>query len=194
MAMLLLSCRATVYRAPGYCAAERISLMRRRLLLTVLIGAAVLTLSLAAMADLKPGVKAPAFSLPTVDGKTFTLKHPGKVIFLDIWATWCPPCRAEIPYIIKMAKKYADKDVVFVGVSVDQRKADVSKFVKDKRINYTIALDPNARAVGSAYQLRGIPATYIIDKEGVIRYVHSGFGGEADANKMDREIAALLAK
>lgn len=167
--------------------------MRTRTLVVGMIVLAVLVTSSVLLADLKPGTKAPTFTLPTLDGKTYTLKHPGKVVFMDIWATWCGPCRAEVPHIIKLAKKYADKDVVFVGVSVDQRKADVTKFAKEKGINYTIALDPGAEKVGSPYQVRGIPATYIIDKKGVIRYVHSGFGGAADAEKMGREIAALLA-
>ncbi len=168
--------------------------MRKNVAYLLLIGLLLASIASVAIADLKPGVKAPTFALPTADGKTFTLKHPGKVIFLDIWATWCPPCRAEIPHIIRLSKKYAGKDVVFVGVSVDQKKADVTKFIKDKGINYPIALDPGGRVVGQPYQLRGIPVTYIIDQKGVIRHVHSGFGGQADADKMDKEIAALLAK
>lgn len=168
--------------------------MKTKTIVVALIGLIVLLAAYAVMADLSAGTKAPIFTLPTLDGKTFTLKQPGKVIMLDIWATWCPPCRAEIPYVINLAKKYADKDVVIVGVAVDERKGDVSSFVKQKGVNYTVALDPGAQTIGSLYQLRGIPATYIIDKKGVIRHVHSGFGGPADAERMDKEIAALLAK
>lgn len=168
--------------------------MKKSIVLVSFIVLAVFVISSVLLADLKPGTKAPKFTLPTVDGKTYTLSHPGKVVFLDIWATWCPPCRAEIPHIVKLTKKYAGKDVVFVGVSVDQRKGDVTKFVKNQGIKYTIALDPGGQAIGSPYQLRGIPATYIIDKTGVIRYAHSGFGGASDAEKMDKEIATLLAK
>lgn len=168
--------------------------MKTRVLVIVLIGLAVLVVSSVLVADLRPGTKAPSFTLSTLDGKTFTLKQPGKVVLMDIWATWCPPCRAEIPYVIRLSKKYAGKDVVIAGVSVDQRKGDVSGFAKDKGINYTIVLDPGGQTVGGPYQLRGIPATYIIDKKGVIRYVHSGFGGASDAERMDREIATLLAK
>lgn len=166
--------------------------MKTRTIIVAVIGLAMLLTAIGAMADLGVGTKAPAFTLPTLDGKSFTLKQPGKVILLDIWATWCPPCRAEIPYVVTLAKKYADKDVVVVGVSIDQRKDDVSAFVKKNGINYTIALDPGARSIGSVYQLRGIPATYVIDKEGVIRHVHSGFGGPNDAAEMDREVASLL--
>lgn len=168
--------------------------MKTRILVILLVGLAVLLVSSVLMADLKPGTKAPSFTLPTLDGKTFAVKQPGKVVFMDIWATWCPPCRAEIPYVVKLSKKYAGKDVAFVGISIDQKKSDVNSFVKDRGVGYTIALDPGGQTLGGPYQLRGIPATYIIDKKGVIRYVHSGFGGPSDADRMDKEIASLLAK
>jgi thiol-disulfide isomerase/thioredoxin len=166
--------------------------MKTRTIIIAIAGLVALSAAYAVMADLSAGTKAPIFTLPTLDGKTFTLKQPGKVVMLDIWATWCPPCRAEIPYVIKLSKKYADKDVVIVGVAIDERKSDVSAFVKQKGISYTIALDPGAQTVGSPYQVRGIPATYIIDKTGIIRHVHSGFGGPADAEQIDKEIARLL--
>lgn len=170
--------------------------MRRRMLIVALLVVAAALVSSAVIANLSAGTKAPNFTLPTLDGKTFTLescfKQPGKVVVLDIWATWCPPCRAEIPFIIKMQKKYAGKGVTIVGVAIDEQKAVVSAFVKKTGINYTICWDPNGKAIGGKYQVRGIPATYVIDKKGVIRFVHSGFGGEADMAKMDREIASLL--
>lgn len=166
--------------------------MKTKIIIAIAIGLAVLVGACAVMADLSTGKAAPNFTLPTLDGKSFSLKQPGKVVLLDIWATWCPPCRAEIPYLVKLAKKYADKDVVLVGVAIDERKSDVASFAKQKGINYTVALDPGAQSLGQRYQLRGIPATYIIDKEGIIRKVHSGFGGAGDAAEMDKQIAELL--
>jgi peroxiredoxin len=152
--------------------------------------------SSAVIANLSAGTKAPNFTLPKLDGKSFTLrdcfKKPGKVVLLDIWATWCGPCRAEIPYIINLQKKYAKKPVAIVGVSIDDKKETVKSFVKKMKINYTICHDPNAETVGKPYDVRSIPATYIIDKKGVIRFPHRGFGGPDDAANMDREIASLL--
>lgn len=170
--------------------------MKRILLVLVLVVVAVVLVSSAVIANLSAGVKAPNFTLPTLDGTSFTLannfKQPGKVVVLDIWATWCPPCRAEIPFIVKMNKKYAGKKVVFVGVAIDQDKSDISSFVKAQKINYTILIDPNASTVGDIYQVKGIPATYIIDKKGIIRHVHSGFNGASDMAAMEKEITSLL--
>ncbi len=170
--------------------------MIKRLFIAVLVVAVVASISAVAYANLKAGAKAPDFSLKDLDGKTFTLadnfKAPGKVVLLDIWATWCPPCRAEIPHLVKLQAKYKDKPVVFVGVAVDERKADVAAFAKKNNINYIVCPDERGKAISEKYSVRGIPATYIIDKKGVIRYVHSGFGGADDAAKMDKEIASLL--
>ena len=152
--------------------------------------------SSAVIANLSAKTKAPNFTIPKLDGKLFALKdcfkQPGKVVMLDIWATWCPPCRAEIPYIIKLQKKYGSKRVLIVGVAIDEDKADVKSFVKQQKVNYTICHDPKGNKIGKSYDVQSIPATYIIDKKGVIRYVHGGFGGPADAAKMDKEIASLL--
>jgi len=169
-------------------------------LIAVVVAAVVASI---VYADLAAGTKAPNFSLPTIDGKTFTLSScfvkPGKVVLLDIWATWCPPCRAEIPFLIGLQKKFKGKDVVIVGVSVDEKKSDVVDFVKKQGINYTIAHDSRGQKIGQPYQVRGIPATYVIDKKGIIRYPHSGFprdpaAGKEEASRLEREINALLAQ
>lgn len=156
-----------------------------------------------ACANLGAGTKAPDFTLPTIDGKTFTLsdcfgKSPN-VVVLDLWATWCPPCRAEIPYLVNLNTKFNDKGVMFIGVALDQEKSKVTPFVKQQGINYTVPLDLGAEKLGKSYDIRGIPATYVIDKKGIIRYVHSGFPrdkGEQkrEAAKLESEIKTLLSQ
>jgi len=175
---------------------------RVRLVLIALIAAAVVASIV--YADLAAGTKAPDFTLPTIDGKTFTLSscfaRPARVVLLDIWATWCPPCRAEIPRLIDLQKKFNGKDVLIVGVSVDQKKSDVVDFAKKQRINYTVAHDSGGDKVGRPYGVRSIPTTYIIDKKGVIRHAHTGFpprdpqAGKEMAAQMEREIKTLLAQ
>lgn len=156
----------------------------------------------AAYAQLSAGTKAPDFTLPTLSGETFTLSkcfgdNPS-VVVLDIWATWCPPCRAEIPYLIDLQTKYQEKkNVQIVGVSIDQDKNKVADFAKSQAINYTVVLDSGGSKVGSSYKVLGIPTTYIIDKKGVIRYVHGGFPREQSEQKkeiakVESEIKTLL--
>ncbi|MGC8862584.1 MAG: peroxiredoxin family protein [Armatimonadota bacterium] len=167
--------------------------------------AAVAVLAAASLvcADLSTGKKAPDFSLPTIDGKTFKLSScfagRGKVVLLDIWATRCPPCRAEIPFLIGLRKKFNEKDVVIAGVSIDAEKSTVVDFAKKQGINYIVAHDPRAAKIGDLYQVRGIPATYVIDRKGIIRYAHLGFpgninAGKEEAAKLEREIRTLLAE
>ncbi len=169
-----------------------------------LIAAVVATIAASVvLADLATGTKAPNFSLPTLDGKIFTLStcfaRPQKVVLLDIWATWCPPCRSEIPFLIELQKKFKDKGVVIVGVSVDAEKSKVVDFARDQKINYTVAHDARGQKVVQPYQVRAIPATYVIDKKGVIRHAHAGFPrdqeqGKEAATGLEREIKALLAE
>ena len=157
-----------------------------------------------AFANLTAGTKAPDFTLPTADGKTFTLsncfKTAPKVVVLDLWATWCPPCRAEIPYLIALQDKFKGKDVLIVGVALDQEKTSVTSFIKQQKVNYTVALDPGADKLGNIFKVGGIPATYVIDRNGVIRYTHSGFPtGNKEAQKseaaaLEREVNTLLAR
>jgi peroxiredoxin len=178
-------------------------MLTRRLSVALIALAIAGVAAIAAYADLSVGTKAPNFTLPTIDGKTFTLadnfKAPGKVVVLDLWATWCPPCRAEIPHLINLQSKFKNKRVTIVGVSLDRGKAEVVDFAKEQGINYIVAHDPNGEKVGGAYQVRGIPATYIIDKSGVIRYAHSGFPRDAaeakrKAAEFEKQINTLLAQ
>lgn len=174
---------------------------KRSLAITITVLTIITLLASMAYANLSKGTKAPDFTLPTLDDNKITLssnfKAPGKVVVLDIWATWCPPCKAEIPYLIKLHKDYANKGVKIIGVAIDEKKDTVASFAKEQKINYTIALDPKAEKIGKSYGVTGIPVTYIIDKKGIIRYVHSGFPRDAkeakkEAAKIESEVKSLL--
>lgn len=190
---------------PAYIDAPRKDrlMSKRNIALVAIVAALVAVIVVPALANLAAGTKAPDFTLPTAAGKTFKMsdsfKAPGKVVVLDIWATWCPPCRAEIPYLIDLQNKFKNKNVLIVGVALDQGKTTVTDFIAKQKINYTILLDPNGNKLATPYKIEGIPATYIIDKTGVIRYVHSGFptGDKAaqkeEAAAIEREVNTLLA-
>ena len=131
-----------------------------------------------------PPVPAPVWTLRDVDGKEVkSSQFKGKVLVVDFWATWCPPCRTEIPGYIALQKKYAD-DVVFVGISVDGDDSipAVKAFVKKFGINYLIVMaDDEIQPSFNVNQ--GYPTTYIIGRDGKIR-----------AKKVGREPVAVFEK
>jgi thiol-disulfide isomerase/thioredoxin len=118
---------------------------------------------------------APAWTLKDLDGNPVSLSDfKGKVVVLDLWATWCPPCRAEIPHFIELQNEWKDKGVTIVGMSLDSTgPADVAKFAKDNGMNYPIVMGDGTTA--SAYGAdQGIPTTVVIDKKGNIVATHLG--------------------
>lgn len=166
-----------------------------------LAGAALITA--AAHANLDPGAKAPDFTLPTLSGTSFTLsnsfKSPTKVVVLNLWATPSVPCKAEVPYLVDLDKNYGGKGAMIVGVSLDVSKSKVKEFVKTKGVDYVVPLDPKASKLRDSYKLRSVPVTYVIDKKGMIQYVHSGFPSNPDEQKkesatIESEIKKLLSE
>lgn len=159
----------------------------------------VLVIAPVVYAGLRIGSKAPDFTLPTLDGKPLILSrsfkgHAKSIVVMDIWATWCLPCRQEIPYLVGLHKKYKGQPVEFVGVAIDKTKPPVESFVKANSVTYTTALDPNAAKLSKLYALDVIPAVYVIDKHGVIRYARVRFFGKKEIMEIDRQIQALLKK
>ncbi|MBN1850062.1 MAG: TlpA family protein disulfide reductase [Deltaproteobacteria bacterium] len=124
---------------------------------------------------------APDFLLNDINGGMVSLsQHKGKIILLDFWATWCPPCRMSIPELVALNKKYKDKGLVILGISVDDPEkvndALLKAFVKKFKINYTI-LRINEQVMRDyfAYQQIGVPTMFIIDREGKILDMYVGF-------------------
>jgi peroxiredoxin len=144
--------------------------MKSRFLLAA--AAAVLSFSPPAFPKAAPTLPlpAPAWKLKDVDGRTVTSEQfKGKVVILDFWATWCPPCRSEIPGYVALQKKYAADGLVVVGISMDtDGTAPVKRFIKDIGINYTVVMGDDA--VADAFgPIDGYPTTFIIDRDGLIR-------------------------
>ena len=132
---------------------------------------------------------APDFKLTSLDGKPLTLADfQGKVVFLNFWATWCGPCRAEVPDLVALQERYKDH-LQIIGLDVDDDDtAEIQKYVKETGIDYPVAMTPDDLRV----QYGGIPAlptTFILDTEGRVVQKHVGY---TDPELYETEIRALL--
>ncbi|MCL2798829.1 MAG: TlpA family protein disulfide reductase [Endomicrobia bacterium] len=114
----------------------------------------------------------------------------GKVVFLDFWASWCPPCRNSIPAVKNLHKNHGpDSGVVILGVNAGEKQATIEKFLKKEGIDYTVLLGDNN--VMQKYGVSGIPAFFIIDQNGNIAKKHVGYYDGLE-KEWDKEIALLL--
>lgn len=132
------------------------------------------------------------FNLTDLNGNPLSLSAlKGKVVLLDFWATWCPPCRAEIPHFVELYSAYKGKGLEVVGLSVDQGgPAGVTQFIKENSVSYPVAMAdiPLTQAYGG---IRGIPTTFLLDKNGHIAKKYVGYQDKA---VFEREIQGLLAE
>ena len=125
------------------------------------------------------------FELEDLEGNKVRLSDlEGKIVFLNFWATWCPPCRDEMPHMQAFYEKYKDEDVVILGINPNQvenqgindaerAEEKVREFIDDNGFTFPILLDRDD-SVWEVYQQRGIPANYMIDKEGTVKYLKPG--------------------
>ena len=126
----------------------------------------------AAKEGLSIGAAAPDFQLKTLAGDTVKLSDlRGKKVMLNFWATWCPPCKAEMPEMERFSKQIGD-DTVILAVNIDPQ-LDVQGFVKENKITFPILLDAEDK-VNEAYQVLSIPTTYFINSKGIIQNKYTG--------------------
>jgi len=135
-----------------------------------------------------------------LDGSTFDWgAYKGKVVLVDFWATWCPPCVAEIPNILKDYEQYHDKGFDVVGISLDANKAALEKFVQERKIPWTILFNGDPKAKGgnhptaTYYGIMAVPTTILVDREGKVVFLHTG-GGPALREPLGAELEKLLGK
>jgi peroxiredoxin/outer membrane lipoprotein-sorting protein len=135
------------------------------------------------------GQPAPDFSLQSLDGKTYKLSDlKGKVVLIDFWATWCGPCKEELPFIEKLHKEFSGKGLVVLGIN-DEDKATIQQFVNQQKLTFTNLLDSGA-AVARAYKVNAIPRVILIDKDGKIVKDITGYSPENE--KVLRELIEKL--
>lgn len=133
----------------------------------------------------------PAFTLPDLSGSDVSLSDfEGKVVVLDLWATWCPPCRQEIPFLVSLYEEFKDQGLVVVGVGLDQGGAPtLIPYVDENGITYPILV--GNREVQAEYGVTGIPTTFLIGRNGRIAAKHVGYHPSM-ADPMREEILSLL--
>lgn len=123
--------------------------------------------------------------LPDLDGKMQAIyQWKGKVLVVNFWASWCPPCRAEIPGFIELQKKYRDKGLVFVGIALDSPDK-AAAFAKKIGVNYPVLIDRNSTVLN----LSGLPYTVVFDRNGAVVATHSGAWSE---EKLDDIVGKFL--
>ena len=118
------------------------------------------------------GEPAPAYKAVSLAGDSVSLSgQRGKVVLLNVWATWCHPCRTEIPELRKVHATYAGRGLHLVGVSVDAQGSNdaIRAFMNDFEMNYEVWLDPDERIL-STFLVVGVPATFLVDRAGVLRW------------------------
>jgi peroxiredoxin len=152
--------------------------------------AAVLTLALPAWVG-AADVQAPGFTLQTLDGKTVSLtQFKGDVVMINFWASWCGPCRQEMPLLDNIYKQYKDMGFTLLGVNVEPDAHNANAWLKQTPVTYPILYDPKSQ-VSQLYQVQAMPTTVIIDRQGVVRFVHNGYL-PGDENQYMNSIRALI--
>jgi len=122
------------------------------------------------------GEVAPAYTAETLEGDSVALaSFRGRPILVNLWATWCAPCREETPFLQSLYEEHRETGFEVVGISMDTRdqKGAVGAFVEEYGVSYTILWDPRMRGMDS-YRVMGLPATFLLDREGVIRWMQYG--------------------
>lgn len=161
------------------------------LLVTCVLGVALVASGRVAALD--AGAKMPEIGLKDLSGKPVNAASlAGKVVVIDFWATWCAPCREELPVLQKLYKKYAAQGLVVVGVSVDKDDSNIKQFLVKMPLSFPIVHDA-AHAVTGKYAPPRMPSSFIVDRKGIVRYVHGGYRSD-DAAEFEKQIQALLAK
>jgi thiol-disulfide isomerase/thioredoxin len=161
-------------------------LMRRAFVMATL-GAIGMLLTPRAHAAVQNGAVFPALSQFSAEGAIPS--YSGKVTLIDFWASWCAPCRASFPALSKLRGQYGD-DVAIIGVSIDEKASDYVQFIRRFKPTFPTLRDVNQKIVATV-EVPTMPTSYLLDRRGVVRFVHVGFHDQTSA-ELQREIDQLL--
>lgn len=157
----------------------------------LLTGLIVTLAGVRADAKIQKGDAFPFVSLPALEGtgRVDLAKYKGKTVLVDLWASWCGPCKDELPFLNALAKKH--KDLVVIAVNLDDKKDDAHAFLKAHPVQLSLAFDGEKKVLVEKVDVEALPTSFLIDKKGVVAARHESFG-PADASEIEAEVAALL--
>ena len=158
-------------------------------------------LALLALAASLLGTSAAALKVgdATPDLTSFKLEGPlptslqGKVVLLDFWASWCDPCKASFPVMERLHQQFGPQGLVILAVNVDENKNDMTDFLKKNAVTFAVVRDATQKLVEKV-GIATMPSTFLIDRQGKVRFMHSGFRGHETQLKYEQEIQTLLKK
>ncbi len=134
---------------------------------------------------------APDFTLPSLDGPNLRLQEQrGQVVMINFWATWCGPCRVEMPHLARLYDKYRGSGFTVLAVNIDEDPYKAASLAKQLGMRFPVLLDKEKK-VSRLYDLSTMPSTILVDREGRVRYVHRGYR-DGYEETYDRQIRELL--
>jgi peroxiredoxin len=155
--------------------------------LALLLGTAAST----ATAATAVGSPAPDFTLRVLDGPNLRLQEQrGKVVLVNFWATWCGPCRKEMPHLNRIADKYRSSGLVLLGINVDDDVRNAADLAAKLGVKFPVLFDTDKK-VSKLYDLNSMPSTLVIDRNGRVRYLHRGYQ-DGYEDLYDKQIRDLL--
>jgi peroxiredoxin len=170
--------------------ASPLHLSSRKFLMCLSASVALVLISGLAQSAITPSTTAPDFTLRTMSGPNQRLQEQrGRVVMINFWATWCGPCRQEMPHLNKLYDKYRTAGFVLYGVNVDEDLRLATEVAQKLNIKFPVLLDTEKK-VSKLYDLNTMPSTVLIDRDGKVRYIHHGYraGYEDTYDKQIREL------
>jgi peroxiredoxin len=138
------------------------------------------------------GERAPDFVLGDTSGRLFALEDfQGQVVLVNFWATWCAPCRLEMPLLQDHFERYSDDEFIVLAINLQESKAQVADFIEEFSLTFPVLMDSDG-AISEDYRIRGYPSTIVIDRQGVISAIHIGIITEGQLEEYLSEVGLSL--